>query len=53
LERTNKKFINRFQRMEQIAISEGKKLELMTLEEMDAIWNRIKQQNKDGASSNE
>jgi XTP/dITP diphosphohydrolase len=53
LERTNKKFISRFQRMEQIALSEGRKLELMTLEEMDAIWNRIKQQNKDGASSKE
>ena len=46
LERTNKKFIYRFQRMEQMALKEGKKLESMTLEEMDAIWNRIKQQNK-------
>jgi MazG family protein len=53
LERTNKKFISRFQRMEQLALSEGKKLEHMTLEEMDAIWNRIKQQNKDAASTNE
>ena len=46
LERTNKKFINRFQRMEQVALSEGKKLETMTLEEMDAIWNRIKHLNE-------
>jgi XTP/dITP diphosphohydrolase len=51
LERTNKKFINRFQRMEQMALEEGKKLESMTLEEMDAIWNRIKQQNKAGTIS--
>ncbi|MBX9783893.1 MAG: nucleoside triphosphate pyrophosphohydrolase [Chitinophagaceae bacterium] len=50
LERTNKKFISRFQQMEQVAVSEGKKLENMTLEEMDAIWNRIKQQNKEGTS---
>jgi MazG family protein len=51
LERTNKKFIYRFQRMEQMALEEGKKLENMTLEEMDAIWNRIKQQNKAGTIS--
>ena len=47
LDRTNKKFIDRFQRMEQLALTEGKKLEDMTLQEMDAIWNRIKQQNKE------
>lgn len=47
LDRTNKKFIDRFQRMEQLALSEGKKLEDMTLQEMDVIWNRIKQQNKE------
>jgi MazG family protein len=51
LERTNKKFISRFQRMELVAMSEGKKLEEMTLEEMDAIWNRIKQQNKEGTTT--
>jgi MazG family protein len=42
LERTNKKFIDRFTKMEQEAISTGKALPEMTLEEMDAIWNRIK-----------
>ncbi len=42
LERTNKKFINRFTRMETEAINEGKQLHDMTLDEMDAIWNRIK-----------
>ncbi|MEP6677377.1 MAG: nucleoside triphosphate pyrophosphohydrolase [Ferruginibacter sp.] len=42
LERTNKKFINRFMKMEKEALAGGKGLEQMTLEEMDAIWNRIK-----------
>jgi XTP/dITP diphosphohydrolase len=44
LERTNKKFIHRFTRMEQKALANGKDLNKMTLEEMDAIWNSIKQQ---------
>lgn len=46
LERTNKKFIDRFTRMEQAALASGKSLNEMTLEQMDAIWNEIKQ-NKD------
>lgn len=44
LERTNKKFITRFTKMEQQAISEGKPLAEMSLPEMDAIWNSIKRQ---------
>jgi len=44
LERTNKKFINRFTEMEQKALAAGRNLDDMTLEEMDAIWNAIKQQ---------
>jgi len=44
LERTNKKFIHRFTQMEQQAIKQGKDLAKMSLEEMDAIWNSIKQQ---------
>jgi MazG family protein len=44
LELTNKKFISRFQQMEQDAQKEGKKLTEMSLEEMDAIWNKIKLQ---------
>ncbi|RYY58443.1 MAG: nucleoside triphosphate pyrophosphohydrolase [Chitinophagaceae bacterium] len=44
LERTNKKFIHRFTQMEKIASSEGKDMASMSLEEMDAIWNRIKRQ---------
>ena len=47
LERTNKKFIDRFTRMEKEAITKGKNLAEMSLEEMDAIWNRIKQQKKE------
>jgi XTP/dITP diphosphohydrolase len=43
LERTNKKFIGRFTRMEQAALASGKTLNEMTLAEMDAIWNEIKQ----------
>jgi MazG family protein len=42
LERTNKKFIDRFTRMETEAAKEGKMLHDMSLEEMDSIWNRIK-----------
>jgi XTP/dITP diphosphohydrolase len=44
LERTNKKFILRFTQMEQQALQNGKDLSSMTLQEMDAIWNTIKQQ---------
>ena len=44
LERANKKFIDRFTRMEQEAIKSGKELAGMSLEEMDEIWNRVKHQ---------
>ena len=44
LERTNKKFIHRFTKMEEEALQSGKSLSDMTLQEMDAIWNLIKQQ---------
>ena len=44
LERTNKKFINRFTKMEAEALNAGKALQDMTLEEMDTIWNKIKKQ---------
>ena len=43
LEMTNKKFIHRFTQMEEEALQGGKNLDTMTLEEMDAIWNTIKQ----------
>jgi XTP/dITP diphosphohydrolase len=44
LEITNKKFIQRFTQMEQKALSNGRSLDEMTLEEMDSIWNEIKRQ---------
>jgi MazG family protein len=44
LERTNKKFISRFTKMEAEALKQSKSLDEMTLEEMDAIWNAIKRQ---------
>jgi MazG family protein len=46
LERTNKKFISRFTKMETEALKDGKQLHDMSLEEMDAIWNRIKKMNE-------
>lgn len=42
LERTNKKFIRRFNYVEEAAISQGRQLKDMTLEEMDALWNEAK-----------
>lgn len=42
LEITNKKFIKRFTQMEEKALSSGKNLNDMSLQEMDAIWNQIK-----------
>jgi len=44
LERTNKKFTRRFSQMEAEAMKQSKNLDEMTLEEMDALWNAIKQQ---------
>jgi len=42
LERTNKKFIARFNKMEAAASQTGKALDDMSLEEMDALWNIAK-----------
>jgi MazG family protein len=42
LERTNKKFIKRFQFLENAALADGKKMGEMTLSEMDVYWNRAK-----------
>ena len=42
LEKTNKKFIKRFNEMETIALERGHELHNMTLEQMDAIWNEVK-----------
>lgn len=43
LERTNKKFIKRFQFLEAESLKDGKKLGEMTLAEMDVYWNRAKE----------
>ena len=42
LERTNKKFIRRFNYLEDKTIKQGKDLRSMTLEEMDRYWNEAK-----------
>jgi XTP/dITP diphosphohydrolase len=44
LERTNQKFIRRFNYLEQKTISQGKDLRKMSLEEMDVLWNEAKKQ---------
>ena len=43
LERTNKKFIRRFNHIEQRAEQQGKSLSEMTLAEMDDYWNEAKE----------
>lgn len=42
LERTNKKFISRFKFLETSVAANGKKLNEMSLEEMDVYWNEAK-----------
>jgi XTP/dITP diphosphohydrolase len=42
LEKTNKKFIKRFQYLEREAAKKGRKLHDMTLAEMDVYWNEAK-----------
>lgn len=42
LERTNKKFIKRFQYLETESAKDGKKMGEMTLAEMDQYWNKAK-----------
>ena len=43
LERTNKKFIRRFEHLEHRAEEQGKSLHEMTLQEMDGYWNEAKE----------
>ena len=43
LERTNQKFIRRFNYIEQEAKKQNKNLKDMTLAEMDALWNQAKE----------
>jgi len=42
LERANRKFKRRFEQIEQMAESQGKSLRDMSLEEMDRLWNQVK-----------
>ena len=42
LERTNRKFISRFNYLEEQTLKKGKDLKTMSLEEMDTIWNEAK-----------
>jgi MazG family protein len=44
LEKTNRKFIHRFTKMEEAAGLAGKQMNDLSLAEMDAIWNTIKKQ---------
>jgi XTP/dITP diphosphohydrolase len=46
LERTNRKFTERFNYLEQKTIKKGRNLKDMTLAEMDEIWEEAKQQQK-------
>ncbi len=41
--RATDKFISRFQGIEQLAVSRGLNLKELTLEEMDALWDEVKQ----------
>ncbi len=47
LERTNRKFISRFNHIEARAGEMGRKLSEMTLEEMDALWNEAKKEHNE------
>lgn len=44
LERTNKKFIKRFQYLETASAKEGKRISDMNLEEMDVYWEKAKKE---------
>jgi len=46
LERTNRKFIDRFTKMEQAIVLSGMQMTDLSLEELDAIWNAVKKQKR-------
>jgi XTP/dITP diphosphohydrolase len=46
LDRTNRKFMDRFQAMEQLASEDGRSLTGMSLQEMDVLWERVKSARK-------
>lgn len=42
LEKTNRKFINRFNYVEEQVVKSGKSMKEMSLSEMDSLWNEAK-----------
>ncbi|MDP9041344.1 MAG: nucleoside triphosphate pyrophosphohydrolase [Bacteroidota bacterium] len=44
LERTNRKFIQRFTKMEEAVVLSGKQMTDLSLAELDTIWNTVKKQ---------
>jgi MazG family protein len=46
LEQTNRKFKSRFEQMEVLAEADSKKLHDLNLQEMDALWNKVKLKEK-------
>lgn len=44
LRKTNRKFVRRFERIEALAEEQGRRLQDMTLDEMDSLWNRAKKE---------
>lgn len=53
LERTNRKFINRFNYLEARAKEQGRALKDMTLAEMDALWEEAKRMDGEGEQPKE
>lgn len=47
LRSANRKFVERFTRMEQLAREQGVELASLSLEEQDELWNRTKQEERD------
>ncbi|MFI5193610.1 MAG: nucleoside triphosphate pyrophosphohydrolase [Chitinophagales bacterium] len=46
LERTNRKFIDRFTKMEETVVLGGRQMTDLSLEELDAVWNAVKKQKR-------
>jgi MazG family protein len=44
LRQMTKRFAHRFRKIEEVAKAEGRSVEDMTIEEMDAVWNRAKEE---------
>lgn len=48
IRKATEKFIDRFEKMEKMIESEGKKVEELNLEELDGYWNKVKASDKEG-----